>query len=110
MVAYDHICKNCNEEFELEYSIHAPVPTVCVLCNFDGKVERLISYATPGKVEISASDMKSYIKSEARKIQKEALGNENKLENLVGPRYQTNTVQLERDMNNRYSKGKIRRD
>lgn len=90
MAQYDHSCGECNKQFELEYSVHAPVPTICPLCQHDGKVTRLISYATPGKVELTGHELKSHLKEEGRKLKSEALRNENVLANLIGPKYNGN--------------------
>lgn len=101
MSFYDHLCGNCKQEFELEYSVHASVPTICPLCNHDGQVKRLITYATPGKVELTGHDLKSHLKAEGKKLKAEAMRNENTLANLVGEsKFQSNTKQLEKDISN----------
>lgn len=84
MPAYDHLCENCNQEFELEYSVKVDPPTLCPLCNFDGKVKRLISFATPGKVELSGDELTAHIKQDAKRIQREASRSEKIYSNLIG--------------------------
>jgi hypothetical protein len=97
MATYDHLCENCNQEFELEYSVKVDPPTLCPLCNFDGKVKRLISFATPGKVELQGQDLVDHIKSDAKKIQREAVLSEKKYSNLIGEaRYQQIQTQMDR--------------
>lgn len=101
MACYDHLCENCGNEFELEYSVHKDPPTICILCNFEGKVKRLISFATPGTVELTGNDLKDKIKLDGQKLQAEACRNENVLSNLIGEnKYQSNVKQLEKDLSN----------
>lgn len=98
---YEHLCKNCNKEFELEYSMKEDPPTKCILCGFDGKVERLISGATPGRVELTGRDLKNHLKAEGQKIARESLTNESLKANLIGPDvYQKQVVQHERLLSN----------
>jgi hypothetical protein len=58
---------------------------------------RLISGATPGKVELQGQDLVNYIKSDAKRIQKEASRSETKYANLLGEsRYQSLQSQLDK--------------
>lgn len=79
---YDHLCSSCNQEFELEYSIKEDPPTKCVLCGAEGQVKRLISYATPGKVELYGKELHAKIKEDAKKAVRE--GGENFISNFIG--------------------------
>jgi putative FmdB family regulatory protein len=97
MATYDHLCENCNQEFELEYSVKVDPPTLCPLCNFDGKVKRLISFATPGKVELTGDELTAHIKQDAKRIQREAALSEKKYSNLIGEaRYNQLQTKLDR--------------
>ena len=97
MPAYDHLCENCNQEFELEYSVKIDPPTLCPLCNFDGKVKRLISFATPGKVELTGDELTAHIKDDAKRIQREASKNEKLYANLISEnKYQQIQTQMDR--------------
>lgn len=84
MPAYDHLCENCEKEFELEYSMKDDPPTLCPLCGVDGQVKRLISYATPGRVELSGKDFQNKIKEDAKSLARETVHNENLRANLIG--------------------------
>jgi len=79
---YDHLCSACNTEFELEYSIKEDPPTKCPLCGVDGQVKRLISYATPGKVELYGRELQEKNKEDARKMVRD--GGENFVANILG--------------------------
>lgn len=83
-MTYDHLCENCNREFQAEYSIKDDPPTKCPLCNFDGKVKRLISAAAPGKVELTGNELTAHIKEDAKRIQREAAKNEKLYASLLG--------------------------
>ncbi len=98
---YEHLCKNCNKEFELEYSMKEDPPTKCILCGFDGKVERLISGATPGRVELTGRDLKNHLKAEGQKIARESLTNENMRANIVGEaKFESQVRQYEKVISN----------
>lgn len=82
MPEYLHLCSHCNQEFELEYSIKDDPPTKCPLCNTEGQVKRLISYATPGKVELYGRELQEKVKEDAKKMVRE--GGENFVANFLG--------------------------
>ncbi len=84
---YEHLCGACHTEFVLEYSIKDPVPTTCPLCGVDGKVARLISCVTKGRVELSGQDFKDSIKNGAGDLVREARRDERLLANLIGNKY-----------------------
>jgi putative FmdB family regulatory protein len=84
---YEHLCNACNTEFELEYSMHAPVPTLCPLCGVDGQVKRLISCKNKGRVELTGREYQESIKQGAGDLVKEARRDERLLANLVGSKY-----------------------
>lgn len=90
MAFYDHFCSACEKEFELEYGMTVDPPTVCVLCGVEGKTKRLISYAAPGKVELSGRDWRDKIKSDAKALAKETIHNENLRASLIGKGYTGN--------------------
>ena len=97
MPTYLHECQACNKEFEDFYSITADPPTICPLCNAEGKIKRLI-YGGSGRgiVELSGHELKDKIKEDAGKMLHEANKNENYLANLVGEdRYQKNVSHRE---------------
>ena len=85
MPEYEHVCKKCNQEFEQEYSIKANPPTKCPLCGEEGHVERLISGGNgKGIVNLTGQDLRDKIQSDAMKMKKRALTNENYAMNLFG--------------------------
>ncbi len=92
MATYNYICGSLQEpgkhgEFEFEHSVKDQL-TFCPKCAEEGNssqpVMRLISNATPGKVELEGQDLVNHIKSDARRIEREASRNETKYANLLG--------------------------
>lgn len=97
MPTYNHLCKSCNQEFELQYSIKENPPNTCPLCNNEGHIMRLISGATPGKVELQGNDLVQHIKTDAKRIEREASTSEKKYANLIGEaRYQSLQSQMDK--------------
>jgi putative FmdB family regulatory protein len=85
MPTYEHVCLECNHEWEDDYSIKADPPTVCPSCKFEGKVKRLISGGSgKGKVELTGHEYKEKVMSDATALKREAYRNENVMANLVG--------------------------
>jgi len=85
MPTYEHICLECNHEWEDEYSIKANPPTTCPSCKADGKVKRLISGGSgKGRVEHTGNEYKEKVMSDAASLKREAYRNENVMANLVG--------------------------
>ncbi len=95
---YEHICENCNKEFEDVYGMTEPVPTVCPLCGFDGKVKRLISGGSgKGIVRVTGHELRAKLRSEGQELKRAAMKDERVLSNLVGDsKYQENTVKMEK--------------
>lgn len=92
MPTYDFQCQACQNEFEDIIKMDDPFPN-CPKCN-STEIKRLISYATPGKVEISADQIDAEIKKGGQEILNKAASNENYMANLVGDgKYQNNTIQ-----------------
>jgi putative FmdB family regulatory protein len=83
MPTYEHLCKNCNKEFEDFYSIKAEPPNICPLCNAKGKVVRLIS-AVAGRVELGHAEFRQKAKEDATSLRREMRKNENLRANIVG--------------------------
>ena len=83
MAVYAHLCNNCNKEFELEYSIKANPPDTCPLCNFKGKVKRLIS-GTNGRVELYGHELKQHLKEEGQKFKRDVHNSESLYANVLG--------------------------
>lgn len=80
---YEHMCTACKKEFELEYKISDPVPTICPLCNVEGQVKRLISWSS-GRVELSGHELKEHFKNEQRKAREEVKHSESLRANIMG--------------------------
>ncbi len=92
MATYNYICGSLQEpgkhgEFEAEHSIKDQLQ-FCPKCAEEGNpnnpVMRLICTATPGKVELQGQDLVDHIKSDAKRIEREASRNETKYANLLG--------------------------
>lgn len=103
MPTYEHICRNCQHEWEDIYSIRQDPPTVCPACNTEGQVQRLVSGgAGKGIVEVTGHELKAKLKAEGQELKKSAMKSETVLANLIGEsKYQSNTVQMEKAMANR---------
>ncbi len=84
MPTYEHKCEACNQEFELEYKMVDPVPTVCPLCGTDGKVKRLISNLCSGRVLLTGQDLKDKVKQDTVALKNEIARNENVRANYMG--------------------------
>lgn len=93
MPTYEHLCENCNNEWEDIYKMSDPIPTQCPKCKKKGKVKRLIS-SCQGRVELSGHEFKAKVKEDAAKMQKSMLKDENKLANFIGEdKYHNNQLQ-----------------
>jgi putative FmdB family regulatory protein len=84
MPTYSHICKNCNQEFEDTYSIHASVPTTCPLCNVDGYVTRQIYGLTTSIVELAGRELVQKLWKEGKDMARQARKDERLARNLYG--------------------------
>ena len=89
-----------HKEFEEFHSITITL-TECPKCKKEGKepqqLKRLIASATPGKVELQGQDLVDHIKSDAKRIQKEASKSDVKYANLIGEsRYQQIQTQMDK--------------
>lgn len=84
MPTYLHICKECNQEFEDTYSIHASVPTICPLCNTEGKVQRLIYGNTSANVKLEGRELVTKLWKEGKELARQARKDETLANNLYG--------------------------
>jgi putative FmdB family regulatory protein len=99
MPTYDHVCKSCGHEWEDIYSINTDPPKICPKCNVEAAV-RVISYATPGKVELAGADLKQSIEAGGKDLLQRSLTDERLLANLVGEqRYETSVKAREKQRN-----------
>ena len=99
MPTYLYECPN-HGEFEEFHSIKITLED-CPKCKEEGlepqKLKRLICAATPGKVELTGQDLVDHVKSDAKRIQKEASKNANLYSNLIGgDRYHQIQTRLDR--------------
>ena len=102
MPTYEHLCNNCQHEWEDIYSMKQDPPTLCPSCNVEGKVQRLISVGSGrGIVEITGHELKAKMRAEGQELKRAALKDENLMANLVGEaRYQKDKVGIEKDISN----------
>lgn len=84
MPLYEHICDECEHEWDDIYSWKDPIPTVCPECGAEGNVRRLISLPSEGKVELSGPEFKAKLKADALKFKSQVKKDENLLANVVG--------------------------
>jgi len=85
MPTYYHQCKNkeCAHEWEDWYSLSTEPPKVCPKCNQE-TAERVISFATPGTVELTGQDLVDKIKSDTKQLKKD-MGKSDKIyANMLG--------------------------
>ncbi len=103
MPTYEHVCNNCQHEWEDVYSIRQNPPTICPSCNLEGKVQRLVSGGSgKGIVEITGHELKAKMRAEGQELKRAALKDERVLANLVGEsKYQNNTLKLEKSLTER---------
>ena len=83
MPIYDHLCEECNYEWDDLFKMSDPVPTICPSCNTSGKIKRLISVCV-GRVELGFQEQKQQIKDDRKRLSKEVRNNENLRANIVG--------------------------
>ncbi len=85
MPTYCHKCSDveCAHEWEDIYSISAEPPKVCPKCNKE-TAQRVISYATPGTVELVGQDLVDKVKSETKQLKKDMSNDAKKYANLLG--------------------------
>ena len=86
MPTYTHICEKCLQEFEDTYSIHAPIPTVCPLCQTEGQVKRLISSQGIVRVQLEGRELVESLWKEGKDMAKRAKKDDNLAANLYGLR------------------------
>jgi len=84
MPTYEHICGNCQHEWEDIYSWKDPIPNECPECHKKGKVKRLISLPAQGVVELTGHDLQAKIKSDAQKMKSDMHKSENMYANMLG--------------------------
>lgn len=82
MPTYSHLCKKCQHEWDDEYKMSEPVPDTCPSCKEVGGVKRLISAATPGKVELYGKELAAHLYAEGKKLARSS--KESTIANLVG--------------------------
>jgi putative FmdB family regulatory protein len=101
MPVYEFMC-DCQYRWE-DILHHAdPIPTVCPDCNQEGKVKRLISLTSHGKVELTGNELKIKLKEDGRKLKAAASKDENLYANLVGPQnYENNLASKKKADENR---------
>ncbi len=91
MPTFEFECEECEYQWEDIVFSHEPLPTICEHCKTEGKVKKIMSIPATGIVELTGHDLKTKIKSDAKKLTQGAAKNENTLANLVGEnRYQGN--------------------
>ncbi|HVI40236.1 MAG TPA: zinc ribbon domain-containing protein [Anaerovoracaceae bacterium] len=84
MPVYEHICDECEHEWDDIYSWRDPIPTVCPECGTEGKVRRLISLPSNGVVQLQGHELKAKLRADAVKFKSDVRKDENLLANIVG--------------------------
>ncbi|HMB99996.1 MAG TPA: zinc ribbon domain-containing protein [Flavobacteriaceae bacterium] len=85
MPTYEHLCKECNHEWEQAYGMTESVPDTCPECNTKGKVQRLIAWCA-GTVVLTGRENVAKQWQEGKRMAREAKkkGDENFAANIVG--------------------------
>jgi putative FmdB family regulatory protein len=85
MPTYCHQCTNteCNNEWEDIYSLSAEPPKVCPKCNQE-TAKRVISYATPGTVELTGNDLTDKLKADTKQLKKDMQKSDKMYANMLG--------------------------
>ena len=98
MPSYEFECteNECKHEWEEFLSITAEIPKNCPKCQKES-VKRLISLGSKGVVELYGQDLVDKLKSDAKKISKEAAQKETVYSNLLGEsKYQQIQTQMDK--------------
>jgi putative FmdB family regulatory protein len=95
MPTYEHICTNCDHEWDAFYSIKASPPTVCPKCNASGTVKRLVSGGSGRHiVTLGHHETIAKAKTDAKKFKRAAARDENLAANFVGEdKYHNNKIE-----------------
>lgn len=84
MPEYEHLCTDCEFEWNDTYSINKDPPTHCPKCN-KKTAKRLISGGSgKGIVELSGQEYNDKIKADAQKLKQEVYGSEKAYANVLG--------------------------
>lgn len=83
MPTYLHTCTTCNHEWELVYGMTEDPPTECPNCHAQ-TAKRLISFASPGKVELSGHELKEQVAKETKDFVEQVKRDPNLKANLLG--------------------------
>lgn len=104
MPTYEYFCE-IHGEFEEIHSI-STVLTHCPKCKEEGKdtvVKRLISFATPGTVELYGQDLVDKVKADTKQLKKEIYGSEQKYANFIGQdHYQKLQTKMDKRKRDKY--------
>ena len=104
MPCYSHQCTSCNHEWDDTYSIVQDPPKVCPSCQLEGSVKRLISDGISGKMIMSTSEFKAYLKEEKKKIKKQFDKDEKLKANLMGESNYHNMTTEQQRIDKNYGK------
>jgi hypothetical protein len=61
-----------------------PIPDVCPNCNTKGKVKRLISIPSPGKVILEGRELYDSLRKEGKQMAKDIAKSDSKVSDLYG--------------------------
>lgn len=98
MPTYEHICRNkeCNNEWEDNYSITKDPPKVCPLCNQE-TAERVISLGGKGIVELAGQDLVDKTKEEIKQLKRDMKKSDKVYANMLGEeKYHNLQTQMDR--------------
>ena len=69
MPIYEHLCKECDLEWEGTFKMSADVKDItCPGCNVTGSAKRLISLPAKGRVELTGHELTAQLKVDAKKM------------------------------------------
>ncbi|MGI0058155.1 MAG: FmdB family zinc ribbon protein [Nitrosotalea sp.] len=101
MPTYEYQCEECKHEWEDFLSMSATNPD-CPKCQAKDKTKKLISLGSKGIVELEGQELVDKLKSDARKMKKEAAKDERVYANLLGEdRYQSLQTKMDQQKRER---------
>jgi len=84
MPLYEYECTACSYEWEDQMKVSDPIPERCPDCKKKGKVKKLISLPSPGKVPLVGRELTASLKAEGKKLARKARTDPNLAANFQG--------------------------
>lgn len=82
MPVYEFLCQSCSHEWEEQLKFSDPNPNKCPECKKKGKIKKLISLCSPGKVPLKGRELTQSLWNEGKKLARKAKKDENLAANI----------------------------